>query len=94
MMKLSAASTLVAASAAAALIGLGAPAFASAGHVAHQATTACYCASGGSSASHHASGGDTGGGGMGGRFGGERLEQRRDLGGLLDRLTDEILRIL
>ncbi|HUK72739.1 MAG TPA: hypothetical protein VLW50_28945 [Streptosporangiaceae bacterium] len=40
-MKLSMASTLVAASAAAAVIGLGAPAFASTGAVAHPAKVTC-----------------------------------------------------
>ena len=88
-MKLSAAGTLVAASSAVALIGLGAPAFASAGHVAHQAKTACYCGNGASYAGDNPSGGD-----MGGWFGGGSLEHRRDLSGLLDRLTDDILRIL
>jgi hypothetical protein len=43
MMKLSAASALVAASAAAAVIGLGAPAFATTGAVAHSAKQAFPC---------------------------------------------------
>jgi len=92
MMKLSAASTLVAASAAAAVIGLGAPAFASAGNVAHQATVVCYCHDNGGAAGGNASSGGMGGG-MGGSYG-ESLEARRGVSGLLERLTDAILREL
>jgi hypothetical protein len=90
-MKLSTASTLVAASAAAAVIGLGAPAFASTGNVAHQAAAVCYCTNHGGSAGGYTSGG---GMGRGGDYGEHYLDQRRDLGGLLDRLTDAILREL
>jgi hypothetical protein len=90
-MKLSAAGTLVAASAAAAVIGLGAPAFASPGHVARQAAATCFCSHAGGSAGSNASGGGMTGGGS---YGDHSLEHRGDLPGLLERLTDAILRAL
>ncbi|HKB30042.1 MAG TPA: hypothetical protein VKD26_04325 [Streptosporangiaceae bacterium] len=94
MMKLSAVGTLVAASAAAAVIGLGAPAFASAGHVADHAKTTCYCDNGsGGGATGNATGGGSGTGGYYGHYG-YSIEHRHGLTGFLEQLTDAILGVV